>query len=112
MIWITLKPQRHFATVDDIAELKKMMRKLMAQVDTLKALLATIAEDVTTLLGKAKSLEEQLTTLQQTTPPQVDLTDAINAATAIREQLEGTAANAGEGSPPPADGSGSADATP
>jgi hypothetical protein len=93
----------------------------MSQVDDLNALLAAIASDVTAVLDQVRSLEEQLTTLQQTTPPQVDLSGAIAAATAIREQLEATSTSTGGDASggdtsgtenPPADGSGSTDQTP
>lgn len=78
--------------------LRNMMETLMAQMDDLMTVLTAIHGDVTGVLERAKNLQDQLTTLQQTTPPQVDLQPAIDAATAIRNQLEGTAAATGSAS--------------
>jgi hypothetical protein len=78
--------------------LQHMMETLMAQLDDLMTVLGAIHDDVKGVLDRAKNLEAQLNQLQQTTPPQVDLQPAINAATAIREQLEGTAAATGSAS--------------
>lgn len=78
--------------------LQNMMENIMAQLDDLMTILGTIHNDVTAVLDRAKTLTDQLTQLQQTTPPQVDLQPAIDAASAIRDQLEGTAAATGSAS--------------
>lgn len=75
--------------------LQNMMETIMAQIDDLMTVLGAIHDDVTNLLAKAQGLEAQLTQLQQSSPPQVDLQSAIDAATAIRQQLEGTASTTG-----------------
>lgn len=78
--------------------LQHMMESLMAQLDDLMTVLTAIHGDVTSVLERAKSLQDQLTTLQQTTPPQVDLQPAIDAAASIRDALEGTVAATGSAS--------------
>lgn len=81
----------------------------MAQIDDLMSVLSAIHDDVTNVLARAKSLEDQLNQLQQTTPPQVDLQPAIDAATQIRQSLEGTASTTGSATGADTSGSSTSD---
>lgn len=72
---------------------------IMAQLDDLQTELAAIKADSdvikTGVAAQAEAmtaLHAQLTTLQQTVPPQVDLTAAVNAAADIKTQLDSIAA--------------------
>lgn len=71
--------------------LETAMEFIMAQLDLLTDALNAIASDVDAELAKVTDLETQLTALQNSTPPEVDLTGAIALATSIRERLEGVA---------------------
>lgn len=91
---ILIEHHHHYPDSDSstlTSMLRTMMENIMAQIDDLMTILNAVHDDVTTVLSKVTDLENQLTQLQQTTPPQVDLQPAIDAATAIRQQLEGTA---------------------
>lgn len=92
---ILIEHHHHYPDSDSstlTSMLRTMMENIMAQIDDLMLILNAVHDDVTTVLSKVTDLESQLTQLQQTTPPQVDLQPAIDAATAIRQQLEGTTA--------------------
>ncbi len=80
--------------------LHRKVDKLMSDVQTLSDTLDAIAIDVSTVATEVATLEQELQDLQNNTPPEVDLTDVIAKANAIRTSLEsiGTTASA-----PPAD---------
>jgi hypothetical protein len=66
---------------------------IMAQLDDLLGILSSISSDVDTTLSQVSALESQLQALQNSTPPEVDLSAAISAASSIRQRLEGTQTN-------------------
>jgi len=108
--------------------LHNMLENIMAQIDDLNAELTAIKADVDTIKSGVAAqaeamaaLQEQLTQLQQTTPPQVDLSSAIDAAGAIKSELDSiasgftpaqpsggdtTGGDTSGSTPPPSDGSG------
>lgn len=124
-MWHLTLSRHEPASKAQVERLIHHVEKLMSQVDDLAGILTSIQADVGTVLDHTKALEQQLIHLQETTPPQVDLTGVINQATAIRNQLEGISDGANVGgdtgnsgssgstdSPsPPADASGGTDAT-
>jgi TolA-binding protein len=99
-MWHLTLTKHEPATAHAVAELKSMMENLMSQVDDLAGILTSVQSDVANVLDQVRSLEDQLTQLQQTTPPQVDLSSVIAQATNIRNSLEGVA-TAGDGSAQP-----------
>jgi hypothetical protein len=75
------------------------LEKIMAQIDDLNAALAALQTDADAIKAGVAAqaeamanLQATLTQLQQTTPPQVDLTGAISQATAIKGELDGIVA--------------------
>lgn len=83
------------------------MDHIMAQIDDLQAALSAISAQADTLTTDFSSLEEQLTALQNSTPPEVDLSGVIATAQSISAKL-GAIADAANVTPPasPVDASG------
>jgi hypothetical protein len=62
---------------------------IMAQIDDLNEALDAIGLDVDTTLEHVTELQQELTDLQNNTPPEVDLSGVIAKAEAIKAKLEG-----------------------
>lgn len=75
------------------------MDHIMAQIDDLQAALSAISAQADTLTTDFSSLEEQLTALQNSTPPEVDLSGVIATAQSISAKL-GAIADAANVTPP------------
>lgn len=84
-----------------VATLECNMERIMAQIDDLNAALEAIAVDVEATLTHVGELETELRDLQANTPPEVDLSSAIEKATTIRARLESMSQTTGDplGSP-------------
>jgi hypothetical protein len=64
--------------------------RIMTQLDDLVSALQDISTDVDNEVSRLQQLQDQLTQLQNTTPPNVDLQPAIDLANSIRSRLEST----------------------
>lgn len=75
--------------------IERKLEKIMAQLDDLKALIAEVkasqAEEATSLADLANDVDKLLQIISQ---PGVDLTEAIAAATEVRDQATALAAAA------------------
>lgn len=81
-------PQQQRAVSEN--SLLRMMEMLMTKMDDLMGLLTSIGTDVSSAKSQIDDLHTQLTTLQASTPPDVDLQPAIDIAASIKASLEGT----------------------
>lgn len=73
--------------------------EIMSQLDDLNTALGRIATDADAQLAKTKELADELTALQNSTPPEVDLSGVIAKANAIADGLEGISAAAAPAAP-------------
>lgn len=80
----------------DVYTIMRRTSEIMAQIDDLMSALQTISSDVDNEVSRLQQLQDQLTQLQNTTPPSVDLQPAIDLASSIRQRLEGTATTAAD----------------
>lgn len=86
----------------DLGAIKTDLETIMAQQDDLMAALARIGTSVDGVGTDVTTLVSELQALQNSTPPEVDLSGAIASATAIADKLDGIKAAADAVTPPPA----------
>jgi hypothetical protein len=84
----------------DLFTLVRRTHEITAQIDDLMSALQAIALDVGQKAQQMLDLENQLTQINNNTPPSVDLQPAIDLATQIRQSLENTAQQANVGGEP------------
>jgi DNA repair ATPase RecN len=104
MIYLLFKPKWATEIVDRLRELKHMMRQMMAQVDDLTTVLTAVSGELDALGTDVDQLIQKVTDLQNSTPPEVDLTDVINMANGIKSRLDSVSTKAADATPdtPPA----------
>lgn len=80
---------------DPLAQLNERISKIMSDLETITAALTTAQGDLDQIKAFLSTQNEQLATLtarltqlDQTTPPQVDLSSAINLANQIRDEAD------------------------
>lgn len=109
--YLTDRSGRGTADRETLSRIERKVDILMSQQDDLMEALNQISVDVDTELARIDQLTQQLTTINDSTPPEVDLQPAIDLANSIRAKLEAVGTSASTNVADAAGGSSSGDSS-